>query len=75
MSPRQSRAPGACTNPLAYAGSVVISRRRAANDNRAPGAGGRKGWMRIRTRAAAFAIAGALALGSLAHVTVWYIVG
>ena len=75
MSPRQMRACGACTDPLAYAGSVAVPRRRAANDNRPAGKEARRGWMRVRTRATAFAVAGAAALGSLAHVTLRYLAG
>jgi hypothetical protein len=75
MSPRQMRAPGACTDPLAYAGSVAIPRRRAANDNRPAGEGARRGWMRVPARAAAIAVAGAAALGSLAHVTLRFLAG
>lgn len=65
MSPRRTSASRACLDPLAYAGSVAISRRRAANDNRPVRDGG---WVRVRAWAAAFAVAGAVALGSLAHM-------
>ncbi len=73
MSPCQRRSSGAYTDPLAYAGSVVISRRRAANDNRPARDGG--GWVRVPARAAAFALAGAIALGSAAHMAVRLLAG
>ena len=75
MTSRLSRSPGTWTDPLAYAGTVAIPRRRAANDNRALGAGASGAGLRVRTRAAALAVVGAVALGSLAHVTLRLLAG
>ena len=72
MTSRLSRSPGTWTDPLAYAGTVAMPRRRAANDKRAGAAGA---GLRIRTRAAALAVVGAVVLGSLAHVTLRLLAG